>query len=177
MISGNKTVLRAPIKADTEFLLGMRNDIETQMLTMALPRANSAARVTKWLTTMLDDPRTVFFMIAARSSGKALGYLQIKNMDFVHGHGELGICLAPVAQGRGYAREALELVETYLRDVFGLRKIMLQVMSSNSRALKLYLSLGYVVVGNQKEHFYQRGVYHDVTLMEKFLTTTKTEPE
>jgi RimJ/RimL family protein N-acetyltransferase len=177
MLAGKKTVLRAPIGADTEFLVALRNDLATQMLTMAMPRANSAARVTKWLTTMLDDPRTVFFIIAARASGKARGYLQIRNMDFVHGFGELGICLTPAAQGRGHAREALQLIETYLRDVFALRKIMLQVMSSNSRAISLYLALGYAVVGNQQQHFYQSGTYHDVTLMEKFLVPAAADLE
>jgi len=169
MLVGKKTILRAPTKADAEFLVGLRNDIETQMLTMAMPRANTPARVMNWVSGLLDDPRTVFFIIATRSTGKARGYIQIKNMDFVHGSGELGICLANSAQGRGFGREALELIEAYLRDVFALRKIVLQVMSSNTRAISLYHSIGYTEVGTLQKHFYQAGTYHDVTLMERFL--------
>ena len=81
MLAGKKTILRAPTKADAEFLVGLRNDIETQMLTMAMPRANTPARVMNWVSGMLDDPGS-----AGTQSGAVAPLRQLDPTRFV-GHG------------------------------------------------------------------------------------------
>ncbi len=136
---------------------------------MALPRANSAQRIDEWLGRMLCDPACAFFVIAARTGDEALGYVQVTHMDFVHGTGNLGICLAAAAQGGGRAAEALALIEGYVGDVFNLRKLVLQVLAANARALRFYEKSGYLQVGVMRRHFQHRRAYHDVAIFEKFL--------
>jgi RimJ/RimL family protein N-acetyltransferase len=116
----------------------------------------------------------VFFVIASVKDQRPLGYLQLANMDFVHGTADLGICVDEAARGTGCAAEALLLLEEYARDVFNLRKIILRVLASNSRAIAFYRKARYQKVGLHRRHFYQRQVYYDVLIMEKFLARSRT---
>jgi RimJ/RimL family protein N-acetyltransferase len=139
------------------------------MLLMAHPRANSLARVKAWLDRLADDRLTVFFIIAARRGNRPLGYVQLTHMDLVHGTADLGICLDETSRGKGYAAEALQLLEDYVRDVFNLRKIVLRVLASNAPAIAFYKKARYRQVGVHKQHFYQARAFHDVLVMEKML--------
>ncbi len=169
MLEGTKVVLRPPREGDREILHALRNDARLQSQLMSLPRANSAQRIDDWLARMLSDPASAFFVIAAVKTGKALGYVQITHMDFVHGTGNLGICLAESGRGGGRAAEALALLEGYAGDIFNLRKIVLHVLAANTRALRFYEKCGYLPVGILRRHFHLRRTYHDVAIFEKFL--------
>jgi RimJ/RimL family protein N-acetyltransferase len=142
--------------------------VELQLLLMSQPRPNTPRRVREWAWRMVEDSHSAFFVI--ESGGQVAGFLQIVHMNFLHRTGELGICLTDGVQGRGVAAEALALAENYAREVFNLRKLTLQVLSSNARAVRFYEKNGFATVGVWQRHFYQRGAFRDVTLMEKFLT-------
>jgi RimJ/RimL family protein N-acetyltransferase len=169
MLAGRLVVLRSPLQLDEEFLYKVRNDFVAQNLLLALPRANSMSRVRNWFERILDDPQSVFFVAATVESNEPIGFVQIRKMDFVHGMGELGIFVGEAAHGKGIALEMLGLLENYVRHTFNLRKITLEVLAENKRAVRFYEKLDYSKVGVFKKHFYHRLEYHDVLIMEKFL--------
>jgi diamine N-acetyltransferase len=169
MIEGRLARLRAPEARDHEVLGALRNDVVVQRLLMARPRPNSAARVQGWLARVGDDPAAVLFVIADAATDEAAGFVQVIGIDLVDGVGSLGIAVAPAFQGHGLGREALALVERYVRDVFRLRKLVLQVLAGNEGAVALYRSAGWSAVGTHRAHFYAAGEYHDVLVMERFL--------
>jgi RimJ/RimL family protein N-acetyltransferase len=163
------TTLRAPLESDFDFLASLRNDIELQLLLASRSRPNTAERVREWTTSILSDPHSVFFVIADAATAAPRGYVQLVSMDFVSGVGKLGICLEQSARGQGYARDAMTLLCRYAKDVFGLRKIVLEVLGENARAIAFYEKFGFSRVGTLRGHFYHSGVHHDVLLMERFL--------
>jgi len=168
LLTAPSTVLRSPEESDLGLLYALRNNIQIQMLVLTQPRANSLARVKEWLAKSANDPQSVFFVIGSLKDALApVGYVQLTNMDFVHGTAELGICLDEAARGQGHALEALRLLEQYGHDVFNIRKIILRVMASNERAIALYTKACFRKVGLLQQHFYQRGTFHDVLIMEK----------
>jgi RimJ/RimL family protein N-acetyltransferase len=154
----------------------LRNDIELQFLLMSIPRPNSRALVREWLNRRNTDPEAVFFVIAQCSNDQPVGFLQIVNLDRIHRRGELGICISSMHQGKGFAREAMTLIESYLLTVFCLRKLTLEVLSRNKRALEFYRKIGYLEVGIRLKHFYGGGMFHDVCVMEKFLDAERENP-
>lgn len=168
MLVGIQARLRAPREDDLACLESLRNDRETQQLLMALPRANSTPRVREWLNRMSNDDRTLFFVIAD-SDDRAAGYLQLTDMDSLHGTAQLGICLSRESRGRGLAVEALGLLERFAHDTFAIRKIILQVLVSNEAAIALYRKLDYRKVGVHRSHWYHAGAFHDVLIMEKII--------
>ncbi len=171
MLTGNKVVLRAWRAEDLHSLQALRNDVPLQRQLMTRPKGSSLEQVRAWLTARSQATDAMFFVIASRASDQALGYVQLLDMDLFHGSGRLGICIDPQAQGRGCGGETLTLLASYVHEVFSLRKIVLEVLASNERAIRLYLHLGYREVGRWQQHFRTVNNYVDVIIMEKLLVT------
>jgi RimJ/RimL family protein N-acetyltransferase len=167
MIGNERIVLRAWAQDDLDALGKLRNDLTLQEMLMSQPRPNSADRVRDWLTDKSQRDDGIFFVIADRDSDRVLGYVQVLNMNTMHGTGELGICIGPDSQGSGYGSSALELLEDYLQRVLNVRKLLLHVLADNEGAVKFYLKLGFDEVGRMKAHFLNNGEYRDVVIMEK----------
>lgn len=169
MLTGERTVLRPAHEGDLTLLGALRNDVELQLLLLALPRPNAPWRVQEWVRDRSSDPDGLFFVVADRESDNAQGFVQVARMQPVHRVAELAICLADDARGQGYAAEAMALAEGHVRRVFDLRKLVLHVLASNARALAFYARIGYQPVGTLRRHFYHDGQFHDVAIVEKEL--------
>ena len=102
-------------------------------------------------------------------SNHPIGYIELTNIDFVDRRGDLGICIDKHQHGKGYAKDAVFLLENYAKNLFNIRKIILQVLNSNSRAISFYKKVGYRNIGVFDDHFYMDDQFHDVLLMEKKL--------
>lgn len=170
MLIGNKVVLRAWAQEDLPALQVLRNDFPLQRQLMAQPKGNSLEQVRTWLNARTQAVDAVFFILADKTSHQALGYVQLLDINPLHGTSRLGICIGPQAQGRGCGSETLILLADYAREVFGLRKITLEVLADNDGAIRLYARLGYREVGRWLQHFHTGSGYADVVLMEKLLT-------
>ena len=72
------------------------------------------------------------------------------------------------AKGKGYGKEACQLIEHFASDYLNIRKIKLSVVSDNEIAVHMWESLGYQRVGEYKKERYIKGKYRNLTLMEKF---------
>lgn len=167
MVTGKNVVLRAWSEDDLTVLQSMRNNLQLQVQLMTQARGNSFDQIKEWLRARTKSADCLFFVIAGKSSGEPVGYVQVVGMDHINGTGELGICIAPDCQCKGYGGEAITLLEGYLRDVFRLRKLTLKVLRENDIAIYLYTKHGYTEVGCLREHFYTGAHYSDVVIMEK----------
>jgi RimJ/RimL family protein N-acetyltransferase len=165
------TRLRPFSESDVGLLAGMRNDVELQETLLAMPRGSSESAVRAWLSRLEADVATLFFVVADRSSDRALGFVQLRNIELTHRRGELGLALVAEARGLGHGSAAIRLLEGHARDVFGLEKTLLYVLGVNLRAQQLYERLGYRRIGVLEAHHYARGAFHDVVMMEKRLGT------
>jgi RimJ/RimL family protein N-acetyltransferase len=169
MLVGNDVVLRAWREDDIAVLMRLRNDVSLQTQLMTQPRPNSRVRVSQWLKEWSERTDGVFFVVAAADDDHVLGYVQLANMDVMHGRGDLGICLDQAVHGHGVADQTMELLQNYVIQVFGLRKILLHVLCSNLRAIAFYEKQGFKRVGVLREHAFLQGGHVDVLLMDKLL--------
>lgn len=169
MLPGKLVTLRAPLDKDLPALTALRNHVAIQKQLMAQPRGNSPQRVAEWISRLSSDPASMLLVIADRKGDGAAGYLQLKQIDPLHGTAELGICLAEEFQGKGFAREAMRLLEAHAAATFRLRKLVLRVLAANAPAIRLYEKSGWRAVGTLQSHFFQDGEYRDVLVMERFL--------
>ena len=169
MLSGKNVVLRAWCEDDLEVLMRLRNDVALQTHLITQPRPNSRTRVIQWLKDWSERSDGMFFVVAATADNNVFGYIQLANMDLMHGRGDLGICLDPSAHGRGIADQAMNLLQNYVIQVFGLRKILLHVLRSNLRAIAFYEKQGFEHVGVLHKHAFLQGSHVDVLIMEKLL--------
>lgn len=169
MLTGEKVTLRAWQYDDLPVMQMMRNDLRLQQQLMTHPRGSSPDQVKIWLNARTTAPDGIFLIIAHNASDRAVGYIQVVELDLLNGLGKLGICIEPASQGKGYGGEAIALIEQHLNTVFRLRKLTLQVLAENDHAIRLYSQRGYREVGRLHEHFYNDGKFSDVVMMERFI--------
>lgn len=167
--SDKRTILRAPRYEDSCSLLELRNDLELQTSLLSLGRPNSDERGSKWVETIVNDSASVFFVITDGEDESFVGFVQVRELEYVHRHGTVGLAIQLNKRGRGHGDNALRMVEAYLMSTFGIRKLLLNVASKNESAIQLYSKVGYREVGILKAHFFNDGTFHDVKIMEKML--------
>lgn len=167
MLALDKTLLREPREEDLPLLHRLRNDLNLQMELGHRPKPAAMAQVRHWVEQTAAESTTVMFIVAEAGSERGLGFVKVVGIDPVHGFGHLRIALDPVAQGRGHGGQTLTLIERYVADVFGLRKLILTVVATNETAIRRYAKSGYREVGRHQAHWYFRGAWHDVLIMER----------
>jgi len=79
-----------------------------------------------------------------------------------------GISLAKEFWGRGVGGRALDFITEKARDL-KIKRLELQVVADNARALKLYERNGFQKEGVRRKSFKTAGKYHDNILMAKLL--------
>lgn len=169
MLTENGVELREWRETDIAQLASLRNDIELQAMLMARARPNTEGRVRAWLEEYSSRDDMVFFVVAATDSDVVHGYIQVAGIDRWSGIGKLGICLGELSQGKNIAAIACRLLEGYLLSTLALRKLILEVLASNGRAVAFYTKSGYRQVGVMKAHFQGGSEFQDVVIMERFL--------
>ena len=165
-IDGSAVRLRQWRDADLTTLQTLRNDSHLQAQVLTRASGSSIEQVRDWLSSRDTNMTARFYVVATREADDAVGYLQFMGLDSTDRRAELGICLSPSAQGRGFGTEAIALGLAHLKATHELRKCTLQVRSDNERAIRCYQRLGFEICGVLRRHILLEGVLWDVLLME-----------
>ncbi|HMP71853.1 MAG TPA: GNAT family protein [Kiritimatiellia bacterium] len=124
-----------------------------------------------WYDTMLKDPSGswVVFAVETLSDQELVGLVRLNQIDWISRKCTLGVTIGEEAyHGKGLGEDSVRVMMAYAFDCLNLRKICLEVVSYNDKALRLYHKLGFVEEGILKNHTYLCGNYYDVVLMSAF---------
>src|SRR4051794_7485076 len=83
--------------------------------------------------------------------GSIVGSLNVQPVDY-HGYGEIGMCLARAARGRGVGSALMEAAIAWSR-ARGLHKLSLSVWPHNAAAIALYEKYGFVQEGRRVKQY------------------------
>lgn len=157
--------LRARTDADLDALYSIAADLDTwEERSPGRPATPSREAWQARLTAREADPGSdVSFVIDV--DGAAVGNIGLFDMDDLARHAEVGIALIPTARGRGIGTEAMRQILEYAFLRANLRRVHLEVISSNAAAIRSYEKAGFVVEGRQREHAWVRGRYEDIVRM------------
>lgn len=171
MLEGEKIRLR-PLKIqDLEKTMEWRNNIELIKLTQGVRFPKTLEMDKEWFDHALNDKsnRNIYFGIDERETNNFVGIIQLNSIDYISGIAEFGIVIGDLnIQGKGYGKEAMNILFDYSFNVLNLRKISLKVIVINERAILLYKNSGFLEEGRLKEHVYFDNEYHDVIVMALF---------
>ncbi len=118
----------------------------------------------EWLKKNLNGYN---FAIVLKDSDKLIGNCSLEDMDLIHRNAVLGIFIGDEEErGKGYGKEAIKLLLEYGFNNLNLNNIMLNVYSFNTRAIKVYESLGFKKCGTRHKSHYFKGQYYDEIQME-----------
>lgn len=86
------------------------------------------------------------FLILLRAGDRPIGFCGLFGISSDEGTAELGILLGEKdCWGQGYGPEALQVLLDHARDELGLCRISLCVHATNTRAIRAYEKVGFVV--------------------------------
>ena len=115
-----------------------------------------------------------FVIEVARTEGKepgpAIGLADLTNYSPLHARAEVGLALLKEQRGKGYGKQALQLLETYAQNRLRVHLLYAFVLIQNIQAFNLFTTAGYHVQTKLPEWHYARGRYHEVTLFVKYFT-------
>jgi RimJ/RimL family protein N-acetyltransferase len=167
MLRGEKVTLRAVEKEDQETLWRFWNDLEVELagggdppLPISLERIRS-----RFEREEREGARdNTGFMIEV--DGATIGQCGLFHVDTAARHCELGIGIGEKDYwGRGYGREAVNLLLDYAFRIRNFRRVWLETHASNERAIRAYRACGFVEEGRMREHVWLAGRYVDNVIM------------
>jgi diamine N-acetyltransferase len=145
--------LRALEPDDLEFLYALENDPDIWGVSDTLVPVSRHA-----LREYLEHARADFYVvrqlrlvITTEIGSPAVGVVDLFGLDPLHQRAGVGITILAGARRQGHARQALEHLKKYAREVLRLHQIYATVGSDNRASLKLFRAAGFRRVGLRQD--------------------------
>lgn len=166
-LEGIHVLLREERGDDQKFLAGLRNDMETQAWSKALPPDYTVPMYRKRYEDRRfsfdrEDGRFIIIMKETHETAGMIGYSWLKP----RWSAMMGIMVAKKYWGSGIALDAQEVLLKFLFEQLGLRVVRLFTHSGNKPAIKLALKSGFSVSARQRQAVFKDGKLYDNNLMD-----------
>jgi diamine N-acetyltransferase len=152
-------LLRALKSEDSKFMMEYitDNEISTNFKFTRLPFSQDG--FINFIERSWSDSANVHFAI---ESDEYAGTISLKNINKIDRTAEYAIVIRKKFWGTGIAKEATEKIIQYGFNTLNLKKIYLNVLSSNVRANRFYEKMDFNFEGTFKKHVYINGRYEDL---------------
>ena len=125
------------------------------------------------------EDRQLRLIIESKSTGKSVGTVDLFDFDLHNSRVSLGLFVDSAFQGKGYAKQALHLIETYVFDFLKINQLYIHIACTNTVTLHLFEQDGYEKNGILKQWIRLFDNFVDVVVFQQFRENylTKTEVE
>ena len=169
-IEGNLCRLRALEPEDLDAMYGWENDTDSWRV------SGTVAPFSRHVLSRLIDEQQ-FDIYATRQmrlvietlDGSAVGAVDMFEFDPQNLRAGVGIIVAPPYRNQGFALDALQTLERYVRDVLRMHQLWCSVGADNEASLALFRKAGYAECGRRKEWILTPNGAIDEVLMQKIL--------
>ncbi len=168
MKDGRTVVVRRATQDDADALMQNINEVgaeEEWILTERI--TNSVKQEREWIRGF-DNENSVLYV--AEVGGQVVGQVDVRIASFRKARhvANLGIAIIRAYRGIGVGRILMERALVWMK-VRGVEKAILEVFSTNTRAIALYEKMGFEIEAVRKRHYKIRGQYVDDVHMAKWL--------
>ena len=169
-IEGNLCRLRALEPEDLDAMYGWENDTDSWRV------SGTVAPFSRHVLSRLIDEQQ-FDIYATRQmrlvieslNGTAVGAVDMFEFDPQNLRAGVGIIVAPSYRKLGYALDALQTLERYVREVLRMHQLWCSIGADNEASLALFRKAGYTECGRRKEWILTSTGAIDEVLMQKIL--------
>ena len=169
-IEGNLCRLRALEPEDLDAMYGWENDTDSWRV------SGTVAPFSRHVLSRLIDEQQ-FDIYATRQmrlvieslNGTAVGAVDMFEFDPQNLRAGVGIIVTPPYRKQGFALDALQTLERYVRDVLRMHQLWCSVSADNEASLALFRKAGYTECGRRKEWILTPNGAIDEVLMQKIL--------
>ena len=159
----SERILLKPVEYDDlEYLLQLRWDKEITNFLIHEPL--SLKNQQDWFDNIKrnDMPLSIF---EKKNDGlNIIGTIGLYNINARHQRAVWRIRIDGSSQGKGYAKEAIQMLLDYGFNTLNLNKITSESMESNVAILKLTKKMGFKEEGVMKDHFFHQGEFKNAVL-------------
>ena len=170
MLLKNETILlRALEPEDLDVLYRWENDAELwQHGSNLTPYSRFALRdyLADALSQDIFQSRQLRLMIVETSSQQPVGTIDLYDFDPIHARAGIGILIDEAHRGKGFSRQALQLVHEYASRVLLLHQIYAYVPKNNVPSYQLFRKSGYEETGILKSWLRTADGYLNVCFMQ-----------
>lgn len=171
LFEGKLCRLRAVEPADVDAMYVWENDVEMWRVSASTAPCSRAA-----LAELVDSMRYDIYaarqlrLIIESSEGEAVGAVDLYDFDPQNLNAGVGILVYSEQQrGKGYASEALRMVERYACEVLHLHQLWCCVGADNEASIALFASAGFEQVGIKREWRRTERGYEDEIMFQKII--------
>jgi RimJ/RimL family protein N-acetyltransferase len=167
MLRGERVALRPLQEGDLDGLVQLFQDLETSHRVSNSPpipwsKARWEREFEKWTSAESDDTNAHF---AIEVEGKLIGMCQLWSIDHYRGLCNLAITLDRAYWGQGYGQDSVRTLVAYAFRYLNMRKVSLEVLADDERAVGAYKKAGFVEEGRLRQHAWFQGAYADALVM------------
>jgi len=165
MLRGKRVVLRAQEKEDLKRLHELYANVDLVLLGHGVWRPEPLAAWEKEFDKHLEERDKADFVIEV--DGVVIGEVGLhSHANRRAGVASLGVGIYdPEYVGKGYGRDAIMTLLDWCFRILNLRRVALDTLAMNERAIRAYRACGFVEEGRLREHEYVDGRYVDVVVM------------
>jgi diamine N-acetyltransferase len=165
MLRGKRVVLRAQEKEDLKRLHELHANVDLVLLGHGDWRPEPLAAWEKEFDKHLEERDKADFVIEV--DGVVIGEVGLhSHANRRAGVASLGVGIYdPEYVGKGYGRDAIMTLLDWCFRILNLRRVALDTLAMNERAIRAYRACGFVEEGRLREHEYVDGRYVDVVVM------------
>lgn len=169
-INEKKVRFRYPKMSDLDDLLNYVNSLVEEGTSLYRKKKNKEEGK-RWLENYLKKiENNERVQLVVEFDGKVMGSASAERKEgYKEGIIGLGIGLKKEIREKGIGTKLMERILSEAKEKLGAKSVILEVWEGNKAAIKLYISLGFEVIGKIKSGIYYKGKYRDGVRMEKDL--------
>lgn len=172
LFEGKLCRLRAVEPSDVDVMYVWENDAEMWRVSSSTAPCSHRALV-ELVDSMRYDiyaARQLRLIIEKSECGEAVGAVDLYDFDPQNLNAGVGILVYPESQrGKGYASEAIEMVERYAREVLHLHQLWCCVGAENMASVALFEGAGFERIGVKREWRRTANGYEDEIMFQKII--------
>ncbi|MEZ5912114.1 MAG: GNAT family protein [Paracoccaceae bacterium] len=164
-LSGGPIRLRPPQPGDGAARLALGNHLDIHRAFGGSARdfrVLTADAAEAWAAAQQAEP----WAWIIEAEGRLIGAIRLHSLNPVDRRAMLAIgILDPGALGRGYGGQAMRLLIAHAFGAMGLHRLGVRVLADNSRAIRAYQAVGFVIEGREREAALIDGAWQDDLIM------------
>lgn len=165
-IIGEKIYLSPFSLDDVEIYTQWLNNMEITDNLGISDRMTTIENSRNWIKRVIDEKAYQFLIIELKND-RILGKIELYKVDYIKRIGEIGVFIAEKSdRGRGFAKEAINLLLDFSFNYLNLNNIMLGVFEFNKIAIELYEKIGFKEIGRRRKSYFLNGEYFDSVFMD-----------
>jgi RimJ/RimL family protein N-acetyltransferase len=169
MLTGEQVTLRGLERDDLPQIWELYNDIEVvHRASETRPLPTSLAELQAKFDARAATPETELVRLVVEVAGDVIGECSLHYFDAYNQACHLGISLRQDKWGQGFGQDTVRTLVRYAFEKMNFRKVSLEVLAEDERAVGAYRRAGFAEEGRLRAHNWHAGRYQDVLRMAVF---------